>query len=214
MSVLIESEIPCTYCQFPNAVEIWSIVNVKEDPELRDLLLGGELNMTDCTSCHKVFFAESFLLYHDPAAELLAFVYPHAARDERARHEEKTRTDFETLKASSENAAAFNYAPMSFFGLDELVRLLEEEDERNIQAEIVATLAPELKMPVALLRSSLARDQKVPRVVPGFAQSDRFDRSQLLSALERVEGANPLLSVYSDWRKAILGNPSYEVRLG
>src|SRR3954469_9291361 len=145
MSVLIEKEIPCTHCQFPNVVELWSIVNVKEDPELKDLLLGGELNIAECSSCKKNFFAETFLLYHDPDAELLAFVYPYQARTERATYEEKTKKDFEALKESAPSQASFPYAPLTFFGLDELVRLVEQEEEMGIQAEIVAALAPSLK---------------------------------------------------------------------
>jgi hypothetical protein len=93
MSVLIEREIPCTFCQFPNAVEVWSVVNVKEDPELKDLLLGGELNMGECASCKKVYFAETFLLYHDPEAELLGFVYPYQARIDKDSFEKKTKDD-------------------------------------------------------------------------------------------------------------------------
>ena len=62
MSHLIEHDIECTYCQHPNTVEVWSVINVDLDPELKDLLLGGELNMTECEACHKTFYAEHFLL--------------------------------------------------------------------------------------------------------------------------------------------------------
>lgn len=210
--MLIEKEIPCTYCQFPNSVEIWSIVNVKEDPELKDLLLGGELNMAECTSCKKIFYAESFMLYHDPDAEMLAFVYPFGNRNERESFEEKTQQDFTALKASSPNAASFTYAPLTFFGLDELVRLIEDEDEMEIQSEIVKAIAPKLKIPVADLRPSVARQQKVPRVVPGFSSSDRFNREQLLSALQRIEDENNRLSVYTRWLQTTAENPRYEIQ--
>ena len=58
MSYLITQDFPCQHCQFPNSVEVWSVVSVREDPELKDLLLGGELNMAECQSCKKVFHAE------------------------------------------------------------------------------------------------------------------------------------------------------------
>jgi hypothetical protein len=212
MSVLIEKEVPCTYCRFPNAVEIWSIINVKEDPELRDLLLGGELNMAECGSCKKVFFAENFLLYHDPNAELLAFVYPYAARSEKATYEEKTRLDFENLKALSESSASFSYTPVTFFGFDELIHVIEDEEEKEIQGGIVAALAPSLNIPVVSLRPSLARRQNVPQIVPGFTAHDRFGREQLLAALKTVENANHLLSVYVKWRLSVEENPAYEMR--
>ncbi len=212
MSVLIEKEVLCTYCRFPNAVEIWSIINVKEDPELKDLLLGGELNMAECRSCKKVFFAENFMLYHDPDAELLAFVYPHAARAEKATYEEKTRQDFETLKAASESGVSFSYTPVTYFGFDELVHVLEDEEEKEIQGGIVAALAPSLNLPVVSLRPSVARRQNIPQVVPGFSSQDRFGREQLLSALKTVENANNLLSVYVKWRLSVVENPAYEIR--
>src|ERR1051326_2089305 len=109
MSYLITEEIPCTYCQFPNLVEAWSIVNVQEDPELKDLLLGGELNMSECRSCQKIFYAEHFLLYHDPSAELMAFVYPYAFRIEKERYEEKTRSDFEQSQAGAASPQSLSY---------------------------------------------------------------------------------------------------------
>ena len=47
--------------------------------------------MTECESCHKTFFAEHFLLYHDPDAELMAFVYPLVNELERASWEKNRR---------------------------------------------------------------------------------------------------------------------------
>lgn len=210
MSVLIEKEFTCTHCQFPNLVGVWSIVNVKEDPELKDLLLGGELNMAECTSCKEIFYAEGFVLYHDSENEILAFVYPYEARKQREEYETKTQRDFENLQASQANA--FPYGPLTFFGLDELVRLIEDEDEKTIQGEIVAVLSSEMKIPVASLRPSVARRQSIPRVVPGFSKSDPFHRDRFLNILSIIEQANSNLGVYANWRKRVSENPTYEIR--
>src|SRR5438552_3618111 len=94
MSNLVQIEMTCPACKIPNAVEVWSSLNVREDPELKELLLGGEVNMMECKACREVFYAEHFLLYHDPDSELLAFVYPQSYEEKQAEWEEKTRTDF------------------------------------------------------------------------------------------------------------------------
>lgn len=213
MSLLNEKEIPCTFCKFPNSVDVWSVVNVKEDPELKDLLLGGELNMGECSSCKKIFYAESFLLYHDPDSELLAFVYPFEDRNDRATFEQKTRTDFETLKSGSADPTVFSYDPETFFGLDELVRLLEEEEEQAIQSDIVAAMAPALNLPIVTVAPWIARKFKIPRVVPGIQSLQSYRRDLLLSGLKSIESANPRLSVYVEWGKRVAENSSYELSL-
>src|SRR5687767_14984980 len=115
MSHLIEFDTPCTYCQHPNTVEEWSLVNVKLDPELKDLLLGGELNMGECEACGKMFYAEHFLLYHDPDAQLMAFVYPLSDEAKRSELEKKTQDDFQASQALAVDAERLDYEPLTLF---------------------------------------------------------------------------------------------------
>jgi hypothetical protein len=59
----------------------------------------------------------------------------------------------------------------------------------------------------------LARKLKIPRVVPGVYSSESLTKTTLLSALKAIETANPLLSVYVDWKRQVEANPSDEIFL-
>lgn len=202
MSFLVEKEVVCTLCEFPNQAELWSIVNVKSDPELRDILLGGELNMVECKSCRKIFYAEHFLLYHDPDSELMAFVYPLPYGQEKERWETKTRDDF----AKSETPVS--YLPLTMFGLDALVRLVEWDEEVKVQGEIVETLAREHGFAIKKLKPALARKNEFPIVLPMNEAANVSFREALLEGLERLLGINEHLYVYAQLQKRLAENPA------
>lgn len=211
MSYLANEDILCTHCQFLNTVEVWSIVNVQEDPELKDLLLGGELNMAECSACKKVFYAEHFLLYHDPTSELIAFVYPYEDRVERVIYEEKTKVDFQLSQESLALADKLNYSPLTLFGLDELVKVIEMEEEVSIQSEIVSALAPSLNLNVKKIKPSVARRQNIPPVLPFLGDQGELNQQGLIRALEAIGEENNLLSVYSKFYERIKDSQTLEV---
>ena len=82
MSSFNDIDITCEQCGEEFRGTIWTAVHAKQDPELKDLLMGGELNMVMCPECSHVAYHEHFVLYQDPAAELVAYVYPDAQREE------------------------------------------------------------------------------------------------------------------------------------
>jgi hypothetical protein len=196
MSHLIEHDIECTYCQHPNTVEVWSVINVDLDPELKDLLLGGELNIAECEACHKTFYAEHFLLYHDPGAELMAFVYPLVNELQRDEYEKQTQANFETSQALAGEAERLPYPAVTLFGLDSLLRLVEREDEEVLQAEIAGHLAKEHGWPTVALKRSVARRLQLPPLVLRPA------------ALESLLKVNDRLSVYQELLARVKTNPA------
>lgn len=195
MSTLITNETACPFCQHPNEAEVWSSINTREDPELKDLLLGGELNMMECQACREYFYAEHFLLYHDQDMELIAFVYPNSHAKEKQRWEEKTREDFARAQENS-GSSSMNYAPVTLFGLDELVALVEDEEEIQIQGEIVKHLAREYGLETRVLRPSQARPLKLPTILPFSQENHSTSVERLTRGLERLGDINDRLSVY------------------
>lgn len=199
MSYLAEQDVVCTNCQHPNTAEVWSSISVQEDPELKDILLGGELNLIECAACKKVFYAEQFLLYHDSVNELMAFVYPYSYRDDKEAWEAKTKMDF--------SQSDFTYPAVTLFGLDELVHLVEGEEESEIQSEIVKHLASENDMAVRVLRPSVARRYSAPRVLP-LKKDTTSAREALLLGLGRISELNDRLTVYSTFASHVRNTPS------
>jgi len=209
MSYLVHQESLCTYCQFPNEVEVWSIVNVNTDPELRDLLLGGELNMAECASCKQIFYAEHFMLYHDPDYELMAFVYPHEHADERPQWERKTAEDFARTQAETPEDKKLAYSPVTLFGLDQLIYFVEHEEEKAIQGEIASLLAPAHGFLTRKLKPSEAREKNVPTVIPYLNDQEGLVRTSVLAALEKLRAVNDRLFVYAKLEETLRQNPNW-----
>ena len=84
MSTFNDIDIECTECGQEYRGTVWVGIHAGQDPELKDLLLGGELNIVSCTGCSYVSFQERFLIYQEPAAELVAYVYPEIQHNEAA----------------------------------------------------------------------------------------------------------------------------------
>jgi len=116
-------------------VELYSSINVQQDPELREKILAGELNVVVCPECSMPFYAERFVLYLDPSAELIAFVYPALFVSDRPCWEKKMFEDFENAQKELPDfffkEQKFSYTPVIFFGLDNLVEVLITGEEKT-----------------------------------------------------------------------------------
>src|SRR3954469_4499031 len=78
MSNFNDIDITCEQCGQEFRGTVWTAVHAGQDPELKVLLLGGELNLVMCPQCGYVAYHDRFILYQDPAAEIVAYVYPQA----------------------------------------------------------------------------------------------------------------------------------------
>lgn len=73
----IPSRVVCPHCSKPFVVQVRSIVDVGEDPDLKEQFLSGEVNRAQCPQCGTAGMLSSPLVYHDPDKELLiSFVPP------------------------------------------------------------------------------------------------------------------------------------------
>lgn len=68
--------INCPNCGTPYPVQVFSIVDVGQDPVLKSLLLSGQLNMAVCPRCGTGGAISSPLLYHDPEHSFLGIYVP------------------------------------------------------------------------------------------------------------------------------------------
>ncbi|MBV9080013.1 MAG: hypothetical protein JO102_02720 [Elusimicrobia bacterium] len=212
MSYLAEQEINCPYCKHPQTAELWSVINVREDPELKDLLLGGEVNVVDCEACHEAFFAEHFLLYHDPDNELMAFVFSTNDRENREAMTEKARADFYRGQNELPEAERLAYEPFTFFGFDELLAFVENDEEVGLQGEVVEAISQESRLPVRKLRPSVARRQNLPRVLPFVEEPGRSASESLVTGLRRLRDLNDRLTVYNETLERLSKNPAADLQ--
>ncbi len=69
-------QIQCPNCGTPFQTPITSIIDVGQQPELRNAFLSGQINAATCPKCKQTSMLEVPLIYHDPAAEFLAVYFP------------------------------------------------------------------------------------------------------------------------------------------
>jgi len=212
MSHLSAKETICPHCKQPTDVELWTAMNVKDDPELKDLLLGGEINMVECDSCREVFYAEAFLLYHDPANELMAMVYPSDQKEMEELLAEKTLADFHKGQELALEGERVDYEPVALFGLNDLVAIVEKIEEESLQSEVAEAIAKLNKLPYRKIGPWLGRTQGLPRLLPlDAAEKDR--RASILKGLRRLHEINDRLTVFNAALERLSTAPAAEIRL-
>ena len=70
------AEVICPKCGTEQDTKVWSAINVRNDPSLRDLLFKGEINQVICKKCQEKSFLYEPLMYHDPELKFAVQYYP------------------------------------------------------------------------------------------------------------------------------------------
>lgn len=196
MSFASEEEVDCP-CGETFPARLWNSINLREDPDLRSVLMGGELNVAACPACKALVFTERFLIVHDPEAELMAFVHPKAREAEREYLEACMHRDVAQAEGV-EGGAKLSYPPALYFGLDALVDAMAAEQESNDQSAIVDALGAALPANVVRLPPAKARAAGLPRSVPLAGGGGMAER--LAAGLEALLAVNDRLTVYAALR--------------
>lgn len=193
MSLQALEEIKCP-CGETFEAEIYQSVSVGEDPELKDLILGGEFNMVECHECRKIIYAERFVLYHDREQELLAFVYPIKMKDQKEYVAADMKSTYAALQKALPNGESLDYTPFALFGMDELCHILTLEDEIADESEIAAYISKELGLKIKRVDKSAARRKGIPPILPFMGKNDF--RENLLAGIEALLKKNDRLVHY------------------
>ncbi|MBU4459164.1 MAG: CpXC domain-containing protein [Verrucomicrobia bacterium] len=99
MSIARTYPIRCPKCQAEAGFELYDSVNVAEDPELRDALMGNRLNSLECPSCQFRFRVDKPLLYIDPIRGFAVWW-----TDEGTAQPEKAAEEYRRMQASLQEA--------------------------------------------------------------------------------------------------------------
>lgn len=185
MSTFNDIDLECENCGEEFRGTVWVAVHAGQDPELKELLLGGELNLVSCPSCAHVAFQERFLIYQDPAAELVAYVYPEIQKPYEAELRKAMRQGFDEAQAMMPEKQKLDYEPLLIFGLESLIEMLHEEEELGEQSQIAQAICKENNIAFEMLRPSQARQRHSVRVIPRTAEG-----------LQQLLTINPALDRY------------------
>jgi len=80
MSNQKEYTITCPECDHEQLVDLFESINISESPELREMLLGNQLNQISCAACGYVLQVDKQLLYHDPDEGFMIYWIPLEGR--------------------------------------------------------------------------------------------------------------------------------------
>lgn len=72
----MQAQINCPRCQTPFTTEVFQIIDAQHQPELKQMLLMGALNVAVCPNCNYATQLATPLLYHDSEHELLMVHVP------------------------------------------------------------------------------------------------------------------------------------------
>ena len=211
MSTFNEIDVTCEECEEQFTGTIWTAIHAREDPELKDILLGGELNILTCPKCSYTAYRDHFVLYQDPAAELIAYIYPPDQAAEADFLRETILTSFHEAQKVYPPKERKDYEPTLVFGLETFVEMMHAEESRAEQSQIAEAICRERKISYTLLRPSRARSRRLLRVLPVHGDARQADRQSILAGLEELLTINPALDLYAGLRSAIQKNTDWTV---
>ncbi|MBU0952472.1 MAG: CpXC domain-containing protein [Elusimicrobia bacterium] len=214
MSLTVFEEVKCP-CGETFRTEVVSSINVQQNPEMRDLLLGGEINILKCPACGDFFYVEHFILYIDTPNELIAFVYPGENEKDRETYEMKMLEDFVTAQDALEPGQKINYTPVLIFGLDSLVDLLNYEDRRKDEVDVVKFVCKTNSIDQIKLKIAQAREVNLPEVLPSFGgltNTEKISKEAVIAGINKVLALSPGLKIYKEILKRIAGETDWDIK--
>lgn len=72
----------CPDCDAPGHVRVYRSINVRLEPDLRDLVLTDDVNLFRCACCGFTTRVVTPLLYHDPVRKFAVWYVPYGSDDE------------------------------------------------------------------------------------------------------------------------------------
>jgi hypothetical protein len=193
MSKLEEIACPCGEVF---EAELWNSIDASSDPELKEALVSGEINVVCCPRCREIFHAEHFVLYHDSQNGILAFVYPSGFVAQKEHWRKKMAADFKRAVDGLPPGQSIDYEPVLLFGLDDLVELIREDDEANDESKILEYIAEDIGVGIVYLDPCKARAKKMPKIIPHSGKSADISRAEVLGGLKFLLQENPNLEYY------------------
>lgn len=184
--------------------EVWSFIRGDTSPALRLTVLCRECNLLLCPSCGMAFFPSEPYVYYEPRAEILAFVFPEEYRSREDYWHEKMQDDFKRFKEGLGQGMPVAIEPEIFFGSDDLARLLESEDCRSEEREVMEHVAKGLGLSLYRVSPRYARKNGIPDTLPYLARPGRKATPEsVVKGLEKLVAANERLTAYSGYLAAL-----------
>ena len=181
--------------QCPNGCEqfeadVFSLVDAGQDPDLRELVSFGEMNLLACPECGAVFYHDTPFVYIDRSRELIALVLADCPQEQRAARGAKMRDDFKTMKDGLLREMKVDFEPLVLFGMESLKEVIDAEADLDDETALIAAVAEEKGMFTAKIKPSVARARCIPALLP-YGRKDGLNVASALEACKKIFGDHP-----------------------
>ena len=166
----MQTQINCPACGTQFVGDVHQIIDVGQEPELKEMLLSGYLNVVQCPSCSSVTQVGTPLLYHDPEHELFLVYVPMemslAHEDREKLIGQMVRQTMDRLPA--EQRRGYMLQPETILSMQTLMEMVLETE--GITPEMMARQRSQAE----LLQELLSADKEtVDRLIQD--REDEFD---------------------------------------
>lgn len=180
---------PCPYCRATVPVEIHSIVDVGQNPNLKGQFLSGRLNSATCPNCRRSFQVGGALLYHDGSKEFLGIFLPHeinlANKDRQRLIGDLNRRLMDSLPP--EQRRAYLFQPKEFITLNGMVEAILAAD--GITPEMQRAQRERMQLLETILRGASSADA-LQSLAKEFDAKLDFEFFSMLAAMVEQYGAD------------------------
>lgn len=198
MSFQGDVEVKCSACKESFETPVWSFVS-GTDEALRNQIKAGECNLLLCPHCSAAFMPDVSWIYFEPAAEITAFVFPESWSADEGKWRDKMKSDFASMRGALGERMPVDQEPLIFFGQEGLGQLLEKEDWRIDERDVMQYLAKDLGLSVYRASPAWARAHAAPSEFP---HEGKPTRDSLIAGMKAVIAANDRLTTWVDFLAA------------
>jgi len=204
----------CPSCSQPMVAEIFQVVDIQKEPQLKEVLLAGGLNFAQCQVCGFQGQLPIPLVYHDNEKELLlTFSPPDAAKT----MEEKEAALAPLLKQVIDNLEpkdrkGYLFQPQAMLTMNNLVKNVLLSD--GVTEEMIQDQQEKMQLLDTLFnqdgetlkKTVLENNEKIDREFFAiFAEiAQRIIASQDEKSIEKIKAVQDMLMAQSDIGKEIL----------
>lgn len=206
-------QLTCPACKTPFRTNLYTVVDVGQQPELKQALLAGQLNTAVCPNCGTASMLGTPLVYHDPEKQLCLVYFPQELN---ARPEEQERfigdtTSFLMRSLPPDAPRTHLLTPRRFMSLASLIDVvleaegipreaLEQQRRRiDLISQFAAALEDENQLQSLVNQYKGELDYEFFATLNAFieasAQEQRTDSVELLTRLRdellELSGFNP-----------------------
>jgi endogenous inhibitor of DNA gyrase (YacG/DUF329 family) len=122
----------CPECGAESAFDVWHSINTAEEPQAREDLLNGKMNVFECPKCGTNSIVPSSLLYHDPNRRIIAQYYPSESMKEKNffdQFDPEGRITLPVSEKQKENMPEYLNNIHVVFSIQELVLYIQFREE-------------------------------------------------------------------------------------